>query len=431
MPNISHFAVLIKSQFKSEFIKNVSTLMTGSVISQLIPFFVAPIISRLYYPEDYALVAAYTSITVLLTIVATGMYSSALMIDKTDEEALNTGIAAFIVTTAITIISLIIFLIFTESIAKLTGNENITFWLYLIPLTVFFTGGYQTLNMWNNRKKRYKRLANNRIIQTVVTSGTTLLFGFLSYHSIGLLISMLLGQSFAFGLLLLQTMKNDNSLLQTASLTGIKNSFTIHKDFPIYNMPQGFLDGFRESSIVLLISNYFGAAVLGSYSFAINIINKPFQFIGDSFRQVFFQQTSQIYDSGKEIFGITRKTVFTLMLFSVIPLFIGIIFGKEIFGFLFGEKWEQAGIFAQILIVWIVFSFILSSISSIPLMLNELKKNFLYSILYNIFPPFVLFICSNFIESFSVILLLFSLANLLVIMLTFIWFFNLCKKEIL
>lgn len=143
-----------KDLLKSEFVKNVSTLMTGSVISQIIPFAVAPIISRLYYPEDYAVVAAYNSITVLLTIVATGMYSSALMVDKTDEIAFNTGAAAFIVTIFTTLISLVVFLIFTNTIAGLTGNESIKFWLYFIPLSVFFTGGYQTLNMWNNRKKK-------------------------------------------------------------------------------------------------------------------------------------------------------------------------------------------------------------------------------------------------------------------------------------
>ena len=215
---------LIRNLSKSDFIVNVSTLMSGTLISQIIPLLVAPLISRLYFPEDYALVAVYNSITVLLTIVATGMYSSALMIDKTDREAFNTVCAAFIVTLSITAISILIFFIFNNSIARLIGNENIRFWLYLIPLTVFFTGSYQTLSMWNNRLKRYKRLSTNKILQTIVTSGATLGLGILSYRSSGLMISLLFGQMFAFGVLLYQTLNNDRALLKEIKIKLNKDS---------------------------------------------------------------------------------------------------------------------------------------------------------------------------------------------------------------
>jgi O-antigen/teichoic acid export membrane protein len=396
----------IKELKQSEFIKNASTLMTGSVISQVIPLLSAPIISRLYYPEDYALVAAYSSITVLLTVVATGMYSSALMIDKTDDEAFNTGLAAFIVTVAITVVSLIIFLIFTESIAALTGNENITFWLYFIPLTVFFAGGYQTLNMWNNRKRRYKRLAGNRIMQTIVTTGTALLFGFLSYHSTGLLLSLLLGQAFAFSLLFIQTLQNDIFFLKTVNITKIKSSFILHKDFPKYNMPQGFLDGFRESSIILIISNFFGAAVLGSYSFAMSILNKPLQLIGESIRQVFFQKVSSIYNEKKNLWFFTKKTLLSLFAISV-PIFLIIgFFGKEIFVFLFSEKWVQAGIFSQILSFWLMIKLIISPVTSIPLIAKKQKYFFLFGLAYNLSLPLMLLFCavSNFNILFTFII---------------------------
>jgi O-antigen/teichoic acid export membrane protein len=295
--------------------------MSGTVISQIIPFLIAPIISRLYFPEDYAVVAAYNSITVLLTIVANGMYSSALMIDKTDKEAFNTAAAAFIVTSAITAISGLIFFTFNKTIARLTGYENITFWLYIIPLTVFFTGSYQTLNMWNNRLKRYKRLATNKIFQAIVTSGATLGLGILSYHSSGLMISLLVGQMFAFGVLLYQTFKNDRSLLKEIKIKGILSSFQRHKDFPKYNMPLGFLDGFRESSIVFIISNYFGSVVIGSYSFAISMLNKPLQILGEAYRQVFFQKASTIYNEKGNIWNFTKRSYYSNCYITILPYY--------------------------------------------------------------------------------------------------------------
>jgi O-antigen/teichoic acid export membrane protein len=418
----------IRNLFKSDFVVNVSTLMSGAVISQIIPFLVAPVISRLYFPEDYAVVAAYDSITVLFTIVATGMYSSALMIDKTDKEAFNTAGAAFMATLTITAISILIFFIFNKSIARLTGNENITFWLYLIPLTIFFTGSYQTLSMWNNRLKRYKRLATNKILQTIVTSGATVGLGILSYRSSGLMISLLIGQMFAFGVLLYQTMNNDRALLKEINMKGILTSFKRHKDFPKYNMPQGFLDGFRESSIVFIISNYFGSVVVGSYSFAISMLNKPLQILGEAYRQVFFQKASTTYNENGNIWNFTKRSSIIITTVTL-PFFLIILFwGSDIFTFLFGVNWTQAGIIAQLLSIWVFFKFISSPLSSIPVIYQKQKVFFVYGIINNISLPLTLLIGSmNFLDYKTAILCLVT-AGVLNSLIQLYWFYAIAKK---
>ncbi|MFX4236614.1 translocase, partial [Aliarcobacter butzleri] len=52
------------------------------------------------------------------------------------------------------------------------------------------------------------------------------------------------------------------------------------------------------------------------------------------------------YNSCKEIY----KKIFLLLLgIGIIPTFILISFGQEIFAFAFGEAWREAGIYAQIL----------------------------------------------------------------------------------
>ncbi len=38
---------------KSEFSKNVLTLMTGTTIAQAIPIAISPILTRIYTPEDF------------------------------------------------------------------------------------------------------------------------------------------------------------------------------------------------------------------------------------------------------------------------------------------------------------------------------------------------------------------------------------------
>jgi|GEM_PF-309235 len=424
---ISNFIINIK---KSEFAVNVSTLVTGSVISQIIPFFAAPIISRLYFPEDYALVAAYSSITVLLTIVATGMYSSALMIDKTDGEAFNTGLVALVITIAITTASSIVLFFFNDAIASLTGNENINLWLYLVPLTVFFTGGYQTLNMWNNRKKRYKRLAANRIIQTLVTTGATIAFGFLSYHSTGLMISLLVGQMFAFSLLFIQSIKDDGYLIAQSSFTGIKTSFKRHIAFPKYNMPQGFLDGFRESSIVLIISNFFGPTVLGSYTFANSVLSKPVQIIGNAFGQICFQKSSYSYNQGGELWQENRKYLLILIFIflPIIPIFI--LLGEKIFVIFFGDKWLNSGLYSGAIAIWLYAKVIITPLYNIPIIIGKQKNYFVRGAFLNTALPSFLYISIIVHNNFIISIYSLSLFMLLYTTYMIYWFNKITKLNL-
>ncbi len=51
---------------KSEFTKNVLTLMTGTTIAQAIPIAISPILTRLYTPEDFGVFVLYGIINLYL-----------------------------------------------------------------------------------------------------------------------------------------------------------------------------------------------------------------------------------------------------------------------------------------------------------------------------------------------------------------------------
>ena len=55
--------MLTKLKLKSEFTRNVLTLMTGTTIAQAIPIAINPILTRLYTPEDFGVFALFIAIT--------------------------------------------------------------------------------------------------------------------------------------------------------------------------------------------------------------------------------------------------------------------------------------------------------------------------------------------------------------------------------
>lgn len=76
---------MIKFKPKSEFSRNVLTLMTGTTITQAIPIAISPILTRIYTPEDFGIFALYMSVVSIVSVVATGCYELAIMLPKKDE----------------------------------------------------------------------------------------------------------------------------------------------------------------------------------------------------------------------------------------------------------------------------------------------------------------------------------------------------------
>ena len=68
--------------FKSEFNFNVFTLMVGSTLAQAIPIAITPILTRLYTPEDFGVLALFIAITSILGSVVNGRYEQAIILPK-------------------------------------------------------------------------------------------------------------------------------------------------------------------------------------------------------------------------------------------------------------------------------------------------------------------------------------------------------------
>ena len=60
--------MLDKLKLKSEFSRNVLTLMTGTTIAQAIPIAISPILTRNYTSEDFGVFALYNILKITIII---------------------------------------------------------------------------------------------------------------------------------------------------------------------------------------------------------------------------------------------------------------------------------------------------------------------------------------------------------------------------
>ena len=413
---------------KSEFSKNVLTLMTGTTIAQAIPIAISPILTRIYTPEDFGVFALFIAITAILGTVANARYELAIMLPKKDEDAINIFALGFIITCFISLILLILVVIFNDYFTKLFGNDEISFWLYFVPITVFFSGLFNILNYFNNRKKNYKDLRNATILKSIVLAIVQLSIGFIKSGASGLISGQLLSNMFA-NMKLARNILKDKVLVSKISKIKMIALAKRYKDFPKHGMASSLFDNLSLQLPSILIPKIFSFSISGYFFFANKIVNLPSALISGSIGQVYLQKITENKNNGIEIFPIFKNTI-TKLFFIALPItIIGYITSPYIFPLLFGEKWKISGEIAQYLFLIFIIRFCVSPLSNSFIPALELKKAALWQYLYFI-SSIILFIITLYLKIDLKIFLIFYVIHEYILYGVYLYFINLAVRKI-
>jgi len=361
------------SEPSSSFATNVLKLVTGSVFAQGLGVLVVPIVTRLFAPEAFGVVALFASITGTLGVVACLRYQLAIMLPKTDEDAANLlGVSLFSVL-IITGLSILTIFFAGNHIARLLNSQELSNYLWLVPVAVFINGTFLALNYWNSRTKHFGRLSIARVVSSVATQTTKLGAGFAGFVSGGVLIgTSILGQLVATVVLGGQILRDDQRLFKAdirwkKMIAGLKR----HKKFPIYSTWSALINTASHQLPVWFLAFYYSANVVGFYSVAIFVVSVPTRIVGDALAQVFYQEASNAYNQTGEMRNVVEKVFMRLVSCGIFPALLLMLVGKELFIIVLGTQWAEAGVYVQILTPFLFLQFISSPLSTILIVLER------------------------------------------------------------
>lgn len=373
--------MLNKLKPKSEFGRNVLTLMTGTAIAQAIPIAISPILTRIYTPEDFGIFALFIAISATLGSVANARYESAIVLPKKDEDAINIFALGFIITCVISLICFFVIVIFNDYFISLFENKEIGFWLYFIPIAIFFSGLFNILNYFNNRKKNYKDLRNATIFKSIVLTVVQLSVGLFKSGATGLISGQILSNMFA-NVKLLKNILKDEKLMSSISKAKIIALAKKYKDFPKHAALSSLFDNLTLQLSSIMIPKIFSFMISGYFFLATKIVNMPATLISSSISQVYLQKISENKNKNIKNINIFQNTLKKLFLIALPITIIGFFCSPYLFSILFGKEWIISGEIAQYLFLIFLIRFCVSplSVSFIPSM--ELKKLAFWQYLY-------------------------------------------------
>jgi O-antigen/teichoic acid export membrane protein len=369
----------IKLLPKSEFFRNVLTVMTGTGIAQAIPIAISPILTRIYTPEDFGVLALYVAVVSIVGVISTGRYELAVMLPKSDSDAGNLVLLSISVAVAVSFFSLLVVSLFNESITLFLGNPEISNWLYFVPFTILLTGIYQSLTCWNNRNKQYKRVSMSRVLQSSSSGVAQVTLGILLVKVGGLILGSIVGLMLG----VLSLVKMSWSSLRAHRKSFCKNEMLKnagrYRKFPMFSTWGALLDSMAVQVPILILSRFFGAASTGLFSMTFRIISMPMSLISRSIGQVLFQRLATLHNDSPELLRpFVLKTFLWLALMALPMVLVLTAYGQELFGWIFGADWIEAGRYASILSIAVAVRFAVSPLSSVLMLEHNIKKGVIW-----------------------------------------------------
>jgi len=364
--------LLTKLKPKSEFSRNVLTLMTGTTIAQAIPIAISPILTRIYTPEDFGVFALYMAIASIISIIATGRYEMAIMLLKEEKDVKSIVKLIMILLSTVTFITFLIVFFFNEAITNLFENPEISSWLYFLPISIFLVGLYQIYNYLLIREKNFKRLSTNKIIVSTTNVSTQLGYGFIISNGFGLLFGNIISYIVSIYFIIKSQVVNKYFHFRNNSIKEVAKEY---QNFPKYDVPSVLVNVVANQLPLLALGKFFGLGVVGFYSLMYKVLMMPISLLSGTVLDVFKQRATEDYNKYGNCKDIYIKTFKSLVLLGIVPFTILGIFAPEIFAFVFGEKWKVAGEFAQIMTPMFFLKFIVNPLSYTFFITQKQKLN--------------------------------------------------------
>lgn len=349
------------------------TLLGAGAGTQLFLFAIAPLLTRLYAPEEFGGYGLAIAVCASLAAVSGGRMEFAIPSSDTEQRAKQ----LFVMTLLLACLSLGFVGLLVITSTYLNGNnpliqlvgEDIA---VLIPLGAFSIAALQATTFWLLWHKNYKLLARIRWMQCVSQSVVQGLGGVLGFGAWGLLIGHTIGQFAGVLGALRSPLIRPNRQMIRHTLLRLRRLVGIYKSYPITLGPATVANLLAQHLPVVLIGWIYGLSAAGIYAIAQRVCGAPLVLVGQAVSQLYVAEMPCLMQIAPQNAYLTYKKVVRTLLVIALVLCIALVvlapYGAVL---LFGESWGELGRLIQILATCFVLDF---AVTPVSLTLNLLGR---------------------------------------------------------
>lgn len=347
---------------KKIFIQQVSTILTGNGIAQLLSISSAPLLTRLYGPESFGLLALFLALVSGVSPGVSGRYEMAIVVAQQEQDRKSFLFISLWVAAAASFFLLFLIGLLELLAVKISFVSDLGGWIFAFPLALFLTGAIAAMRAYGNGVSDYKILGLSAIVQSALNAFLAITLGYIFFSNDGQLLANIISLLFTV-IFLCFTYR---TLFLKSNWQFDAKKFRLmqrYKDFPLFNAPASIVNSIMTGMPVFFLASYFNSEIVGYYALLIRVGVAPLGFISEAVSRVNLKKISELINAFQNPIPYIRRLTLILFVLAAVPGILLAMFAPTLFSWFFGDEWGEAGALLVILIPALMIQFVVSTLS--------------------------------------------------------------------
>jgi O-antigen/teichoic acid export membrane protein len=350
--------------------RNVAVIAGGQAIGQVITIATAPLLTRLYSPEDYGVLAVWGGVLATLVGLAALRYDWTIPIPPDHRDAAALLMLTFWIIGGFSALVLVGAAVLWWSGVAFGWVQELRPYAWLLPVGVLGAALYQSLSVWIIRLQDLQPLARTRVTQAVTGAGVSLLGGVAGIGPIGLIVGHLTSQMAGIRLLGSRVWRDHSALLRSVRVADSVRVGRRHMRTALAACGSSFLNTAGLEWTPIVLAAYYGPREVGWFALSTRVVAVPIGLVGTSVAQAFWSEAARsVHEDPRRLDRQFRRAAKALTWVSVAVAGLGLaspFFLHYIFG---AREWAGMGLYTLYLTPLFIAKVIVSPISH--LMVHE------------------------------------------------------------
>jgi lipopolysaccharide exporter len=351
----------------SSFTRDVLTLSGGSIVSQALVLIASPLLTRLYLPESFGIATLLLAIVVPISAIACLRYDVGIMLPSNEGDALNLLVLSICSASLISLLVAGVQPLLKYHISSVLNAPGLLPYLWCAAPLVLIKSIYSSFNYWQSRNRCFASVSFAEVNTSLGTIAYQIVAAikFLA-SSGGLIFGYIFGSTLSTIMLGFSVAKSyNNKKAEGIRLNNLLRTAHRYRKFPLFDTWGVLFNSISWQLPALMLAVFFSPVTVGLYALADRIVKVPMLLVGGAISKVFLQRASKIVGQEEALSGLVEKVFTVLIAIGILPtILIGLI-GQDIVKVVFGPNWGEAGLYLQVLSVWMFVWFVSSPMSTL------------------------------------------------------------------
>lgn len=358
----------------SRIVRGILAISGGTAVGQVALLLSSPLLSRLYTPEDFAVLTVVTSCAMPLAMVLTLRFESAVPLPKDEDRSRALALTAMVSAAAMTLALLALTGVLAAIGVNLIEPLGIGMWALSIPALALVLAVYRTALQWSLRQQKYRSIGLRNVAQSLSTVAAQVGGGLRELSQTGLVGGYIVGQVLGTVLLL-----KGSNLFRGVAFSVAQDAIKSYTRFALTLTPAGLINTLGVYAPAVIVTALYGPVVGGSFGFAQRLLWGPVTLLGQAIAQVYLAEVADIRrrDAGnpRQLFWKATYGLGAAGLAVGLSIALG---APWLFELIFGQVWREAGIMASVLSLQIASQLVASPLSQTLIAFERVNVQFVW-----------------------------------------------------